>query len=177
MRGTRRTIVASAASLAVVLGVGGVAAATSGNGSRADDPVSGTSTSVTSATVVSAHHQRGTGMGSRHLLGATSTTVADDETSTTVEEATTSTTVEHDTSTTLAPTTPTSVEPDDDKDGDHDAADLEAADHDDADDAARQTGANEGHSGDVSGHHDGARPRGGNDGGSDHGGGSHSGRD
>jgi hypothetical protein len=163
MRGTRRTIVASAASLAVVLGVGGVAAATSGNGSRADDPVSGTSTSVTSATVVSAHHQRGTGMGSRHLLGATSTTVADDETSTTVEEATTSTTVEHDTSTTLAPTTPTSVEPDDDKGGDHDDADQ-----DDAQDPAHQSGANEGRSGDDSGHHDTTRAGGGNDAG-DHG--------
>ena len=67
MRGTRRTIVAAAASLAVVLGVGGVAAATSGHGSHSDDPASGTSTSVhVSATtwstlIISGARARGAG--------------------------------------------------------------------------------------------------------------------
>jgi hypothetical protein len=173
-------MVAAAASLAVVLGVGGVAAATSGHGSQSDDPAGETSTSATSVKVVNAHHQRGNASGRRRLLGATSTTVADAETSTTVEEPTSSTTVEHETSTTFAPTTPTSVEPDDDKDGDHDADAHEAADHD-ADDSTHQSGANEGHSGDDSGHHDAANPTGSKDAAkgdsNDHGSGSPSGRD
>ena len=65
MRGTRRTIVAATSSLAVVLGLGGVAAATGGHGSHSDDPVAGTSTSV-SVHLTGAHHQRGKGAGSRH---------------------------------------------------------------------------------------------------------------
>ena len=112
-----------------MLGVGGVAAATSGHGSRTDDPASGTSTSVARrAHDVDGHRQRGKGPGSRHLLAATSTTVADDDTSTTVEDPTTSTTIEHETGSTVGSTTPTSIEPGDDNGDHHDARD-EDADH------------------------------------------------
>ena len=102
----------AAASLAVVLGVGGVAAATSGHGSHSDDPAE--TASSTSAVVVDAHHQRGKGLGSRHLKEATSTTVGDDETSTTVDDDATSTTIADETSTTVDGTTSTTVEDDDD---------------------------------------------------------------
>ena len=140
MRGTRRTIVTAAASLAVVLGVGGVAAATSGHGSHSDDGAG--TTSSTSAVVASAHDQRGTE--SRDLKDATSTTVdpssttiPDDETSTTVEDATTSSTIEE-TSTTIAGTTSTTVEGDDDHDTvcDPDGTDHEARNRDDEGEAA-----------------------------------------
>ena len=95
MRGTRRTIVAAAGSLALVLGVGGVAAATSGHGSRTDVRRAGRAPPSRGPTTSSGHrHQRGKGPGSRHVLAATSTTVADDDTSTTVDDDTATTTID-----------------------------------------------------------------------------------
>jgi hypothetical protein len=165
MRGTRRTIVAAAGGLVLVLGVGGVAAATSGHGSRTDDPRSGTSTTVTRAHDVDGHRQRGKGPGSRHLLGATSTTVPDDDTSTTVDDDT-STTIEHETSSTLGSTTPTSIEPGDDNGEHHDGrdedADHEADEHDDGHHLGADDSGHHSSGPDSSGHHDG-------DGGSDSG--------
>jgi hypothetical protein len=160
MRGTRRTIVAAVASLAVVLGVGGVAAATSGHGSQSDDPASETSTSVTGVKplvkVAEAHDQRGKGPESRHVLGATSTTV----------DETTSSTIEDDTGTTLG-STPTTV----DRDDDHQVCDHEGdkdADHDEAehacDNSGRRVGPTDGRAVGANLDHDGPRRVGSTDG-------------
>jgi hypothetical protein len=93
MRGTRRTIVTAAASFAVVLGVGSVAAATSGNGSHPG--------STTGATVAApAHRKLGKATVRAHVEEASSTTETDEDTSTTVDESTTST-VDEETSTTV----------------------------------------------------------------------------
>ena len=111
MRGTRRTLVTAAASVAVVLGIGGVAAATNGHDTH--------SVSTAPSTVTTAARSHGARLAADD--DTSSTTVADD-TSTTVADPTPTTTVADDTSTTvgdvttttLAPTTSTTVEP-----GDH----------------------------------------------------------
>ena len=86
MQGTRRTIVTAAASFAVVLGVGSVAAATSGNGSHPG--------STTGTTVASPHGKPTKATVRAHVEAASSTTETDDDTSTTVEEATSTTVAE-----------------------------------------------------------------------------------
>jgi len=112
MRGTLRTIVTAAASFAVVLAAGGVAAATSGHRSH-NAPTPRT-------TVTAGDRQRGKGDGPARALDATSTT-ASSETSSTLDDDT-STTIVDDTSTTLGDnnsTTTTVVgnEPGDDNEG------------------------------------------------------------
>jgi hypothetical protein len=135
MRGTRRTIVTAAASVAVVLGVGGVAAATSGH-SWSDDPTDSTTTSVSVLTNRGGQHPRGRALGVRKQQLVTTTTVEDDTTSTTIaDDDTTSTTVADEPTT--VPTTPTtSVEGDEDHKvcddhgkGDDDAADEDEGEH------------------------------------------------
>jgi hypothetical protein len=100
MRGTRRTIVTAAAGFAVVLGVGGVAAAASRHGSHdASKP----------QTSIGAHHTEvGTDHSSARVLDASSTT-ADSETSSTLDDDTSSTTMEDTSSTVLGDTTSTTV--------------------------------------------------------------------
>jgi hypothetical protein len=87
MQGTRRTIVTAAASFAVVLGVGGVAAATSGHGSHSpSDPAPSTT---------GARHELAKGPVRLHVLEATSTTPS---------------TVDEDASTATPKGTPTTME-------------------------------------------------------------------
>lgn len=140
MHGTRRTIVTVAASFAVVLGVGGVAAATSGNDSHAASPTS---------PAVAAIHVARTKAAVRVALDETSTTVdpatsttVADETTTTLEDTTT-TMVAPETTTTL-PTTSTTV--DHDKDGDHKLCDDHGKDGDHHD-KGRHVGRNTDHDG------------------------------
>jgi hypothetical protein len=78
MQGTRRTIATAAASFAVVLGVGGVAAATSGHGSHTG--------STTPTSLPGAHQKPAKATVRAHLPEASSTTETDDDTATTVEE-------------------------------------------------------------------------------------------
>jgi hypothetical protein len=90
MQGTRRTIVTAAASFAIVLGVGGVAAATSGHGSHSpSDPATSTT---------GERHQVGKGPGRPHVLEATSTTpsTADDNMSTPAHDRASTTVAGHD---------------------------------------------------------------------------------
>jgi hypothetical protein len=101
MRGKRRLIV-SAASFAVVLGVGGVAAATSGHATH-----SGSTTGSTTEKLHK-HVRRGKALGLQRALDETSTTVAGDTSTTIADE--TSTTIADETSTTLVTTSTTEVE-------------------------------------------------------------------
>jgi hypothetical protein len=134
MRGTRRTIVTAAASFAVVLGVGGVAAANGTHGWSGD---SSTTTSVGLLTNRGGQHPRGRALGVRKQQEVTSTTAAGDTTTTTVAD-TTSTTVEDTTTTTVAdtsttmPTTSTTVAGDHRVCDDHGKHDGEADNDDDA---------------------------------------------
>ncbi len=100
MQGTRRTIVTAAASFAVVLGVGSVAAATSGNSSHPG--------STTGPTVAAPHRKPAKPTVRAHLQEASSTTETDEDTSTTVDESTT-TSVDEETSTTVRNHTPDTV--------------------------------------------------------------------
>jgi len=129
MRGTRSIIVTAAVGAAAVLGVGGVAAATSGSGSSPD-----------SAAAVSAPvHVKRAEVAVRALADETTTTAdpettttAAEETSTTLADDTTTTTMADVTTTTVA-TTPTTIKGDDDHQGcdgkGHDGKDDEAGDN------------------------------------------------
>ncbi len=137
MRGTRRTIVTAAASFAVVLGVGGVAAANGSHGSSSD-PTPSTSTSL--LTNHGGQHPRGRALGVRKQQEVTTTTAAEDTTSTTVGE-TTSTTVADTTSTTVADTSttlPTTSTTEVGHEGDHRVCDNHGKQDGDKDDDANE---------------------------------------
>jgi hypothetical protein len=137
MRGTRRTIVTAAASFAVVLGVGGVAAA-SGSHAAAPASVKNTTSSLSPVTNRGGQTPHGKAWGVRKQQEVTTTTVADDTTTTTAVDDTTSTTMADDTTTTVSDTTPTTVVGDDQ--GEHDGADNETDDaNEDGHDGARTT--------------------------------------
>nr|MDP9336997.1 hypothetical protein [Actinomycetota bacterium] len=125
MRGTRRTMVTAAASFAVVLGVGSVAAATSGHGSRPD--------STTGTSVAAAHREPGRASARAHLQEASSPTETDEDTSTAVDESTTST-VDEQTSTIVRNHTPDTAENDlgDDEGDDQGEATEEAHENENA---------------------------------------------
>jgi hypothetical protein len=126
MQGTRGTIVTAAASFAVVLGVGSVAAATSGHGSH--------SGSTTGISVPAAQRKPGKATVRAHLQDASTTTETDEDTSTTVDESTT-TTVEKKTSTAVRVDAPDTVENAGDDQGDateeaHENENAELGEHD-----------------------------------------------
>jgi hypothetical protein len=101
MQTTRRTIVTAAASFAVVLGVGSVAAAMSGHGEHAG-PTTGIS-------LPGAHHEPAKPSVRAHAQEASSTTETDGDTSAKVEPSTT-TTLEQKKSTAVRVHTPDAVE-------------------------------------------------------------------
>jgi hypothetical protein len=82
MQGTRSTIVTAAASFAVVLGVGSVAAASSGHGSRRP----GTTTESTETTTPAPNRKPAKADIRVHRSEGSSTTETDEDTTTTVEE-------------------------------------------------------------------------------------------
>jgi hypothetical protein len=126
---TRRTAVTIAASFAVVLGVGGVAAATGASGSPATSPA------VTPAAVAHAHpaahvkHAKTVKMRNARILAddPTTTTVGDDTSTTVVDD--TSTTIDDETSTTVVGVTTTTTPDNDHKVCDHHGHDRDE-DHD-----------------------------------------------
>jgi len=145
MRGTRRTIVTAAASFAVVLGIGGVAAAT-GSHSGIDTSAKSTTTSLSPVTNRGGHHPRGRALGVRKQQEVTSTTVAEDTTTTIADDTTTTTVVDDTTSTTIANETTTTVPdttPTTEVDGDHKVCDDHGKHDGEANEADEANEANE----------------------------------